>query len=68
LNALKLKRTMSNEDKEDNDRFALLKGEYLAGNNSVALLKELRKLVVKFMSQGKISKHDGMNLLIELSV
>lgn len=68
LNALKLKRTISNEDKEDNDRFALLKGEYLAGNNSVALLKELRKLVVKFMSQGKISKHDGMNLLIELSV
>ena len=68
LNALKLKRTMSNEDKEDNDRFTLLKGEYLAGNNSVALLKELRKLVVKFMSQGKISKHDGMNLLIELSV
>ena len=68
LNALKLKRTISNEDKEDNDRFTLLKGEYLAGNNSVALLKELRKLVVKFMSQGKISKHDGMNLLIELSV
>jgi len=68
LNALKLKRTISNEDKEDNDRFVLLKGEYLAGNNSVALLKELRKIVVKFMSQGKISKHDGMNLLIELSV
>jgi len=68
LNALKLKRTISNEDKDDNDRFALLKGEYLAGNNSVALLKELRKLVVKFMSQSKISKHDGMNLLIELSV
>tara|TARA_R110000868_G_scaffold319310_4_gene580114 strand:+ start:1573 stop:3333 length:1761 start_codon:yes stop_codon:yes gene_type:complete len=68
LNALKLKRTLSNEDKEDNDRFTLLKGEYLAGNNSVALLKELRKLVVKFMSQGKISKQDGMNLLIELSV
>ena len=68
MNALKLKRTISNEDKEDNDRFTLLKGEYLAGNNSVALLKELRKLVVKFMSQGKISKHDGMNLLIELSV
>jgi len=68
LNTLKLKRTISNEDKEDNDRFTLLKGEYLAGNNSVALLKELRKLVVKFMSQGKISKHDGMNLLIELSV
>jgi hypothetical protein len=68
INSLKIKRTITNEDKEDNDRFTLLKGEYLAGNNSVALLKELRKLVVKFMSQGKISKHDGMNLLIELSV
>jgi hypothetical protein len=67
LNTLKIKRTISNEDKEDNNRFNLLKGEYLAGNNSVSLLKELRKLVVKFMSQGKISKHDGMNLLIELS-
>ena len=68
LNLLKIKRTISNEDKEDNNRFTLLKGEYLAGNNSVALLKELRKLVVKFIQQGKISKHDGTNLLIELSV
>jgi len=67
LNLLKIKRTISNEDKEDNNRFTLLKGEYLAGNNSVALLKELRKLVVKFIQQGKISKHDGTNLLIELS-
>lgn len=68
IHNLKLKRTVTDEDKADNDRFTLLKGEYLAGNNSVALLKELRKLVVKFMSQSKISKNDGMNLLIELSV
>ena len=68
INALKLKKTVTDEDKADNERFAILKGEYLAGNNSVALLKELRKLVVKFMGQGKIMKQDGLNLLIELSV
>ena len=68
IHSLKLKRTLTDEDKADNERFTLLKGEYLAGNNSVSLLKELRKLVVKFMGQGKILKQDGMNLLIELSV
>jgi len=68
IHNLKIKKTLTDEDKQDNERFAILKGEYLAGNNSVALMKELRKLVVKFMSQGKISKTDGMNLLIELSV
>jgi len=65
---LKLKRTITDEDKADNERFAILKGEYLAGNNSVALMKELRKIVVKFMTQGKILKQDGMNLLMELSI
>lgn len=65
--AIKLKKTITDEDKADNDRFNILKGEYLAGNNSVALLKELRKLVVKFIDQGKILKQDGLNLLIELS-
>jgi hypothetical protein len=67
-NKLKLKRTITDEDKADNERFTILKGEYLAGNNSVALMKELRKIVVKFMTQGKILKQDGMNLLMELSI
>jgi hypothetical protein len=68
INSLKLKKTLTDEDIKDNERFAILKGEYLAGNNSQTLLKELRKLVVKFMNTGKITKTDGTNLLIELSV
>ena len=68
INNLKLKRTLTDEDIKDNERFALLRGEYVAGNNSSTLLKELRKLVVKFMNSGKITKTDGTNLLIELSV
>lgn len=68
IETLKLKRVISEADQKENERFELLKGEYLAGNNSATLLKELRKLVVKFMNDGKISKHDGTNLLIEFSV
>lgn len=68
IETLKLKRVISEADQKENERFELLKGEYLAGNNSAALLKELRKLVVKFMNEGRIGKHDGTNLLIEFSV
>jgi hypothetical protein len=68
VNSLKLKKTLTDEDIKDNERFNILRGEYEAGNSSQTLLKELRKLVVKFMNTGKITKTDGTNLLIELSV
>ncbi len=68
IDTLKIKRTTTNQDKEDLARFELLKGEYLAGNNSVAVMKELRRFVIKFMAERKITKNDGMNLLLELSI
>jgi hypothetical protein len=68
IHKLKIKKTISNEDKAEQDRFNLLKGEYLAGNNSNAVMKELRRFIVKFMSEGKIHKNEGMNLLMELSI
>jgi hypothetical protein len=68
IDTLKIKRTSTNQDKEDLERFTLLKGEYLAGNNSVSVMKELRRFVIKFMSDRKISKKDGMDLLLELSI
>jgi hypothetical protein len=69
INNLGLKqKSLTEEDIKDNERFELLKGEYLSGNNSATLLKELRKLVVKFMNSGKISKSTGTDLLIEFSV
>ena len=67
-NSLGLKRTTTSTDEEDRKRFELLKGEYIAGNNSPKVLQELRRLVVKFINEGKIRKSEGMNLLMELSV
>jgi hypothetical protein len=67
-NSLGLKRTTTSTDEEDRKRFELLKGEYIAGNNSPKVLQELRRLVVKFINEGKIRKSEGMNLLMELSI
>lgn len=65
---LKLKKTTTDDEHKDYERFQVLKGEYLAGNNSQALMKELRRLIVKFMNDGKIHKSEGTNLLMDLSI
>jgi len=67
-NSLGLKRTTTSTDEEENKRFELLKGEYIAGNNSPKVISELRKLVVKMMSDGRIRKNQGVELLMELSI
>jgi hypothetical protein len=58
------------DDKEEKDyhRLTLLKGEYEAGNNNEKLIKELRGLVVKFISLGRIPRKSGLNFLMTLSV
>ena len=53
-------------DKEDENRFEILKGEYLAGNNSIPLIRELRALIVKFSNDGKITKRQMTDLLLEI--
>jgi hypothetical protein len=67
-NSLGLKRTTTNTDEEENKRFELLKGEYIAGNNNPKVISELRKLVVKMMNDGRIRKNQGVELLMELSL
>jgi hypothetical protein len=68
LETFKMKRSNTDEEKKDLDRFNLLRGELVAGNNSDKLVKELRSLIVKFLNTGRIHKAEGMNLLQELSV
>jgi len=53
-------------DKEDENRFEILRGEYLSGNNSIQLIRELRMLIVKFMNEGKLTKRQGNDLLVEI--
>jgi hypothetical protein len=67
-NALGLERTTTSNDEQERNRFEILKGEYLAGNNSPKLITELKRLLIKMMSDGRIKKNQGTELLIELSL
>ena len=67
-NGLGLKRTTTSDDEDEAKRFELLKGEYIAGNNNPKVISELRRLVVKMMSDGRIRKAQGLELLMELSI
>lgn len=67
-NGLGLKRTTTSTDEEENKTFELLKGEYLAGNNSPKVITSLRQLVVKMMNDGRIRRSQGVDLLMELSI
>lgn len=63
-----LKRTTTNDDEEDRKRFEVLKGIYTAGNNSPQVSQELRRLVTKFINEGKMKRQQGLRLLMELSI
>lgn len=62
-----LKRTTTSQEEVDDKDFQLLKGEYLAGNNNPQVITALRRLTVKMINNGRMSRHQGHNLLMELS-
>jgi hypothetical protein len=59
--------TYDQEEREEMDRFNLVKGIFLAGNNSPEVIKELQGFIRKFLNDGKISKGEGLILLQEIS-
>jgi hypothetical protein len=55
------------DEKEDRERFNVLKGEFDAGNDNPKLIKELRGLVIKFSNCGIIPKKQGLEFLTILN-
>lgn len=51
---------------QDNHRFQLLRGQLVAGNNSKELIRELKGLLLKFISAGTIPKAQANAVLFEL--
>ena len=68
VDTFKLKRNGDDEEKKEVDRFNLLRGNYLGGNNSPDVIKELKSLVVRFINDGRIARNEGLTLLMELSI
>ena len=67
IDTFKLKRNQGEMEKKEANRFNLLRGEILAGNNNEKLMKELRGLILRFMNDGRIQQKEGTSMLVELS-
>jgi len=55
------------KDEAEFNRFTILKGQILAGNNSKELIKEFKTLLVKLIHNDKILRKDGHNLLMDFA-
>jgi len=55
-----------NDDEADLNRFNILRGELVAGNDSTALKKEFKALLMKFMKEGRLPRQQVNEILAEL--
>jgi len=65
INDLKLKNSNHDKEKEDIERLELLIGEYNAGNDNEKMIKEAKTLIKKYISNGRISRQKGLEMLLE---
>ena len=57
---------INEQNKKDNDRFILIRGMIDAGNDNPQLKKELKKILFRFLENGKISKNQSLEILAML--
>ncbi len=55
--------TPTDEEKEREERYIIVKGTYLAGNNAQEVINELRSHILYFIDKGRISKSEGLATL-----
>ena len=55
------------KDEAEFNRFTILKGQILAGNNSKEMIKEFKTLLIKLIHGGKILRKDGHDILLDLA-
>ena len=52
---------------EDMNRFTILKGEILAGNDGTETIKQFKLLVLKLMNGGHLPRGQAKDLLVDLA-
>ena len=55
------------KDEQDLHRFQVLKGEINSGNTSKEAIKELKHLIIRLLSAGKLPKRQASECLVELA-
>lgn len=53
-------------EESEMDRFSILRGEIVAGNDSSVVAKEFKMLLMKFMREGRVPRRQGNEILEEL--
>jgi len=54
-------------DSKENDRFDILKGEIIAGNDNKALIKEFKLMLMKMLQAGRIPRREAHEILVDLA-
>ena len=57
---------MKGEGEQEEDRFNILRGEIIAGNDSPKIAKEFKVMLMKFVAEGRIPKRQANEILHEL--
>jgi hypothetical protein len=55
------------KDGEEENRFEILKGQISAGNDNKDLVKEFKRMLVKFSDDGRIKKAEAREILLDLT-
>jgi hypothetical protein len=54
------------KEEEEMNRFQILKGQVLAGNDNKELIKEFKVMLLKFIHNGKVPRGQGMEIICDL--
>lgn len=57
---------MKGEGEQEEDRFNILRGEIIAGNDNIKIAKEFKVLLMKFVAEGRIPRRQANEILHEL--
>jgi hypothetical protein len=55
------------EEEQMADRFDILKGEIVAGNDNPKIVKELKVLLMKLINMGRIPRKEAHDILTDLA-
>jgi hypothetical protein len=55
-------------DREDLNQFEIMKGQIMAGNDSVEMIKKFKLLIVKLAHMGRLPKGQSKEMLMELAM
>jgi hypothetical protein len=67
MDRLNLPTPKRSKESEDENRFNILRGQILSGNDNKTLVKEFKTMLLKMSGDGRINKNEARELLLDLT-